>query len=355
MRSFNSLKIYYFSGTGNAKKVSEWFSETAREKGLTAELADISKIDRKHILQPPEDALIGFCSPTHGFNFPPVMMYFIFRFPKARRNKVFLMNTRAGMRVLKISLPGLSGIALLLAALVLIFKGYKIVGMRSIDLPSNWISLHPGLKKKGIEALFNIFKKVTVRFANGILEGKRNYRALWALPVDLIISPVSVLYFFIGRFVFAKSFYASKACNNCGICIKQCPVKAIRLVNNRPFWSYKCESCMHCMNVCPERAIQTAHGFIIGLLIVLSALMQKYVYTWLLNKNILWFSQEAKLGGISRLVLESVIMFIALIISYWLIHYARKIKIVDLLITYTSLTFYKFWARYQPFKIFRRE
>lgn len=353
MKAYNNLFIYYFSGTGNAKQVSIWISEAAKEKQIPTKVIDISNIDRKNIPQPPANALIGFCSPTHGFNFPPVMIYFIFRFPKANNNKVFVMNTRAGVKLSKLFLPGLSGAALLLSSIVLFFKGYKIKGMRSIDLPSNWISLHPGLSQKVIESMFTNYKKVTIRFANKILEGGENYRVLFELPVDLLITPISLLYFCFGRFFFAKSFYASRACNNCMLCIKQCPVKAISLVDNRPYWSYKCESCMHCMNICPEQAIETAHGYIIGLLILLNTIMQSIVYKLLLNQNILWFSRGAKYGRILRLFLETVITFIALFISYWMIHYLRRIKAFDMLITYTSLTVYKFWGRYKPSRNFK--
>lgn len=44
--------------------------------------------------------------------------------------------------------PGLSGLALILPALMLRLKGYRIKGLRPLDLPSNWISLHPGLRGK---------------------------------------------------------------------------------------------------------------------------------------------------------------------------------------------------------------
>jgi hypothetical protein len=51
-------------------------------------------------------------------------------------------------------LPGLSGLALWLSALVLLLKGYRIIVLRSIDLPSNWISFHPGVKEKMVESIY---------------------------------------------------------------------------------------------------------------------------------------------------------------------------------------------------------
>ena len=140
------MKVYYFSGTGNAKKVTDWVSDAAKYRGLKTEVHNIANTPFMDISILP-DTLIGIISPTHGFNFPPLVMNFIFRFPRSHsRNPVFMINTRAGMKLSKVFLPGLSGIAQLLAALILILKGYKIVGMRPIDLPSNWISLHPGIK-----------------------------------------------------------------------------------------------------------------------------------------------------------------------------------------------------------------
>ena len=55
------------------------------------------------------------------------------------------------MKLAKLYLPGLSGATLLFAAIILRIKGYRIVGLRSIDLPSNWIFLHPGLKEKVVD------------------------------------------------------------------------------------------------------------------------------------------------------------------------------------------------------------
>lgn len=353
MNELKQLVTYYFSGTGNARQVAKWVSEVAVQKQLPAYTFDISTIDRKNISKPSPDTLLAFCSPTHGFNFPPVMMNFILRFPKADGTRVMLINTRAGMKVFGLFIPGLSGIALLLSAFVLMLKGYKIAGMRSVDLPSNWISLHPAVRSKTIESLFAKWKTITSGFARNLINGGKDYHALLSLPVDIFLFPVAALYYVIGRFIFAKSFYASRECNNCGLCIRECPVKAISLVDKRPFWSYRCESCMHCMNTCPKTAIETAHGYIIGLLVLLNTTAQTYMYVWLLDHHVMWFSESAKFGSILRFALETLIVLFSLIISYRMLHYLRKFKAIDLLINYTSLTTYKFWGRYKPAKLMK--
>ena len=91
--------------------------------------------------------------------------------------------------------------------------------------------------------------------------GNGRNAAYWMVeaPQDVLLAPIALGYYFVGRFFFAKSFVASAACDGCGACIDQCPVHALRLVRGRPFWSYRCESCMRCMNRCPKRAVETAH------------------------------------------------------------------------------------------------
>jgi len=347
MMEFTRLIVYFFSGTGNAKQVALWIAGVAEATGIKAEIVNIAGIDRRHVHPPPTDALVGFCSPTHGFNLPPIMLHFLFRFP-AGRNRVFIVNTRAGAKLGRMALPGLSGLAQLLPALVLLLKGFRIVGMRPIDLPSNWISLHPGLSDNAIDFLFLRFKKISIRFAERIMSGKRDYRSLWDILQDCFIAPIAIGYYFVGRFMFAKSFYASDSCDNCGVCITQCPINAISLVDNRPFWSYHCESCMHCMNNCPKRAIETAHGYIIGIIVLLSVVVQPYVYSTLSHRGIRWFDPDVSFSAVSRFVPNAVITFAVMVSTYRCMHFLRKSQAFRQIMRYTSLTSFRFWKRYKP-------
>lgn len=128
---------------------------------------------------------VGLASPTHGFNFPPVTLAFMFAFPRTPwRNRVCILNTRGGVRLFGVYVPGLSGAAQLLAALVFRLKGYRVVGMRPVDLPSSWISLHPGLREDTIRAIYRRCEAVTRRRANRLLYGGRDLRALFDLPQD---------------------------------------------------------------------------------------------------------------------------------------------------------------------------
>lgn len=341
----NKLQLYYFSGTGNAKQVARWIDERAATLQLPSCTDDIASIERASVATPEKDLLVGIIGPTHGFNYPPILVNFIFRFPRSRhRNPVFVVNTRAGLKAGKLFLPGASGIALWLAALVLTLKGYRVVGMRSIDLPSNWISLHPGLRPKVVRSIVDRCQRINYRFADTILSGNRSYRAAYDTIQDMLLAPVSILYWFMGRFIIAKTFYASSACNRCYLCVATCPIKAIKLVRNDPFWTYRCESCMRCMNTCPQRAIQTGHGFIFAVIYLAYTTVIAWMY--LLVGTYLPLNENSVLIGSLLFIGEWAIVYALLLIGYRILHRIKRINGFKQLIEYTSLTTFKFWRRY---------
>lgn len=182
------------------------------------------------------------------------------------------------MKLSKLFLPGLSGIARYLPALIMFLKGYKIKAMYPVDLPSNWISVHPGIRRKVVDSMVEHYKKLTKKIAAKVLSGKRVFLKSFALlPLDVVVAPIALGYYFVGHFILAKTFIANYNCNICGLCMEQCPTKSIILKHNRPYWKFTCESCMKCMNFSPERAIETAHSMVFLLLFVLIALVNPHL------------------------------------------------------------------------------
>lgn len=216
-------------------------------------------------------------------------------------------------------------------------KGYKIVGQIPFDMPSNWLSIHPSLNEKAIKYLHEKNYIRVQKHSEKIFSNKLDFYAYRDLVQDILIAPISLGYYCIGRFALAKSFYASADCDLCGSCTKHCPVKAIKIVNNHPFWSFNCESCMHSMNSCPKRAIESAHG-----LMAIVAILSSFSFSIFLH-HILQLDIESSL---IRFTLWSVIFVILLSILYYLQHLLLKYKIMSKLITMTSLTHSKFWGRY---------
>ncbi len=341
------LKMFYFSGTGNARNVAQWMAAAWQSRGREAETIDIANPGPDAMRIGPDDE-IGIASPTHGFNFPPITLRFIFGFPRAANsNRVYILNTRGSVRLFGLRIPGLSGVAQLLAAFAFLLKGYRVSGMRPVDLPSNWIALHPGLCDANIRAIYERGESKIRRFAGRLLDGGRDLRALWDLPQDLLIAPLALGYYFIGRFFFAKSFISSNACDACGACVKQCPVQAIKLVHGRPFWSYRCESCMRCVNLCPKRAIQTAHGFVVAVSVLFAAFMTAVAYPALQSIPVPdWPGAEWAAVAV-RFTIESIVLVLVLFLSYRILHPGLRFRIIERLAVLTSLTHFGFWRRYR--------
>jgi Pyruvate/2-oxoacid:ferredoxin oxidoreductase delta subunit len=347
VQKWDSLYIFCFSGTGNALASSKWIADEAERRGLKSV---VQQIDNKEDLKMPgsdENPLIGFAFPTHGFNAAPVMLRFVAGFPGGLGKEVFLLNTRAGMKLSKIFIPGFSGLALLVPAFILWIKGYQCIGFRPVDLPSNWIPLHPGIKEKVIESIFTRCEGIVRRFAGKIFSGKKVYRGLMSIPADLLISPVALAYYIGGRFFLSKTFIANNKCNSCGICIKDCPTSSIKMVNNRPYWKLTCESCMRCLNNCPVRGIEAAHGMATAFIILITAvntrLLVFMVDSLKIQPEIWWWKLSSNLISIAIMVIVSALL-------YHVVHYLMAIKPVRYLVRYTSLTTFPFWRRYTYLK-----
>lgn len=347
MESPSSVWIYYISGTGNARLSSEWIAEEAAKRGLKVCVQQIDRLNNLEMPQKDSGALIGFAFPTHGFNAAPIMLKFIASFPRGLAKNVFLLNTRAGMKLWKIFMPGLSGVALILPAFFLLLKGYRCIAFRPVDMPSNWIPLHPGIREKVVKSIIARCEKIVRKFANIVLDGGKVYRGLYSLPVDLLISPIALGYYVGGRFFLSKTFMANNNCNNCGICIKECPTASIVLVAGRPYWKLSCESCMRCLNNCPNKAIEAAHGMATAFWFIFSA-----VNAWILvslinvlgiNPDKIWWKFAAQAISIGGMVVVTAFL-------YRIMHYAMGLKPVRYLVRFTSLTSLPFWRRYDFLK-----
>jgi ferredoxin len=262
-----AVVVYYFSGTGNTRRVAMWIAEEAERRGLEARVVSFETIDPRECLRDPEGTLYGFAAASHGFSAPWAMIRFVSRLPR-RRAETFVAATRAGMKFGPLITPGVNATGNFLLAFLLRLKGIRTRAMFWTDMPSNWTSLHPAFPPAAAEAIAAKGELTTRRQAADFFDratfaslGWTLYEIFWSL----LLAPVAAIYLVVGRRQLAKLFYADHKCDRCGLCAKYCPVGAIKLPRNKrlkPYWRSYCESCMRCMAFCPKGAVQSSQGWL---------------------------------------------------------------------------------------------
>jgi ferredoxin len=249
--------IYFYSGTGNSFRVAEWMAETIRQAGNTVRIIPFNHAHPAGEIS--QNTILGITTPTHGFTTPWSLIKFALQFPKGTGQRLVIAATRAGVRMFHFTIPGMMGTAAYLLALIFSIKGYRVVGVRGLDMPSNWLALHSGLKPQDVEIISNETEIITKQWMQEILAGKTSLHGWLELILGIILFPGSLAYLLMGRLFLSKLFFTNENCNGCGQCARFCPVQAIQIKNGRPYWTFSCESCMRCMGYCPTRAIEASH------------------------------------------------------------------------------------------------
>ena len=337
---YQTATVYFMSGTGNSFRAATWIAETAREQGVQAQVVPISGGRPNEEIEQGESHLVGLVMPTHGFTTPWQMLRFALRLPRRKGTHAFVLPTRAGSKLGSIFLPGLEGTAGYLPALILALKGYRVRGVRALDMPSNWTALHPGFSQKSAEAIIARSRPKAVRFADTILSGKPCFGSLIGLLLGLVLLPISLGYLLVGRFFLGRLFFASYRCDGCGVCARNCPADAIRMWGKkepRPYWTYHCENCMRCMNFCPKNAVEAGHSWAVILYYVTMIPVSDYFFNWLGNRAP-WLA-GANRAGIGML-LQYGYMLLAISAAYLLFTLAIRVPAINRLFAFTTLTHY---------------
>ncbi len=331
----------YLSGTGNSFRAAGWMGGNARNSGVETSVVAVERFHAERDLPEGGRSLLGLLFPTHGFTAPWLVIWFALRLPRMRGWDAFVVPTRAGTRFGPVCLPGMEGTAGWLLALILALKGCRIRGVMGLDMPSNWLALHPGLGKKSVEIITGRARVKAERFFGHILDGRTLYRGFVPLILGLALLPVSAGYILVGRFFLSKLFFADNRCTGCGLCAANCPARAIRMWPRRrprPYWTFSCESCMGCVAFCPERAVQAGHSW--G--VILYSIAMNGALMGLFNHVAPGMIPPDILHGWTGMLIEYPVIILSLAVSYAVFSLLVRIPPVNALFAWTTLTrFYR--------------
>jgi Pyruvate/2-oxoacid:ferredoxin oxidoreductase delta subunit len=343
---FKGMDIFVYSGTGNTYKVAQCIGEAAEDMGTTYEInmIDINSKPEEH--KPSISRLLGLMSPTMGGIQPISFFGFIFRLSKGKGQKVFLAATGAWTKVGPIFIPGYVGFGLYLAALILIFKGYKVVGITGFGMPHNWTTIIPPYWRK-LENRINEEIHITAgTFAMNILSGRRIYKRIIDSIVTLLIFPLPILFILFGHLFLAKTMLASSNCSGCSQCAVNCPRKAIKMYgkkHKRPYWTYKCEQCMRCVGYCPQKAVNCNTFLLLAYVLLFSFAPIELLIAKALNKSVT-FSLLSRNSILSFIIYYIVVLLLGAAI-YAIFYLLNRIPPFNRAFTYLSFSHY--WRKYK--------
>jgi ferredoxin len=343
---FKKLDMFVYSGTGNTYKIAQCIGEAAVTTGTSYEINMIDSDARPGEYQPNSDCLLGLLAPTLGTIQPVSFFRFILGLPKGKKQKVFLASNGAWTKIGPLFVPGYVGLGLYLAALMLLIKGYQVVGITGFGMPHNWTTFIPPYWKKLENRINDEISVSTKSFAMDIFAGKRIYKRIVDLIVSVPLLPLTLLFLLIGHLFLAKTMFAGASCNGCGQCAANCPKKAIKMYGKkrkRPYWTYKCEQCMRCTGFCPQKAVDCNSIILLTYILLFTAVPIEALIVKALNA-IGAFSVLAGNKILLILIYYIVVLLLGALI-YAVFYLLNRIPFINKVFTCLSYTHY--WRKYK--------
>jgi len=234
------MVMFYFSGTGNSKYVAELF---AQNKNIPCHSIE-EDIDFDEIIS--ANDVITFCYPIYMSRVPRVLREFVAQHMKSLKDKKLIIFCT------QIILSG-DGTR----ALVALFPKNHIdaIYTEHFFMPNNMpdIPIIPIINGDDIgKSLIRAKSKMDMVCRN-IQNGKVKKRGfniisrILGIPQALLLNSVE------NRANRAVSI--DNDCNNCGLCIKICPMNNFSVENAKVTHNHNCTMCYRCINACPEKAI----------------------------------------------------------------------------------------------------
>ena len=330
--TYKEALLYVMSGTGNTYRVSRWIEEIVDRHKVKAKVVMIEDADFDNDINQSPDFLVGLLFPTHGFMPPWSMIKFLFRMPKRKRTLVMCAATRGALKIGPLQIPGAAGYATFFAAILMFLKGYRILAVFSLDMPSNFINFHWGLHPKNVDRISNKAQSRLNLLIPRILDGRRIlltrnnlWELIWCVFLFWLVPVLPIAYLVIARMFMAKVMFASNSCIGCGMCARFCPNNAILMkgagTRKRPYWTYHCENCLRCMGYCKKQAVEAGHSWAVLLYFITSVPVISYVWVWL----------------------HQTLNFYPVINGYWTVEVVYILNFASYVVYFLSAVFLSYW------------
>lgn len=243
-----SVVIFYFSGTGNTKRVLHLLTRELGRSDVKVELISIEDQLKKDFIFPDQDKydLIGISYPIYGFGTPAIVERFISRFDKGIGKPLFILKT--GADYISINDNASTNLIGVLEEL-----GYNVFYDRIIVMPSNWIVKYADALAKQLD---DCAEKKVIHMCDDLFNLRRRRYKTGGF-IKLLSLGIAHLEKNYGSGQFGSSLMSSGSCNLCGICVRNCPVGNIDFLDKGVKFGSECIWCMRCVYNCPMKAIKS--------------------------------------------------------------------------------------------------
>lgn len=232
----------YFSGTGNTRYCVEQFVKKSESSANVMSIEDSDVIEAIK-----SNKLIIFGYPIYFSNIPKLVRDFIDGNKEVFKNKDIYIICTMGL---------FSGDGAGCSARLFKQYGANVIGGLHLKMP-DCIGDEKALKKS-IEKNKMIVKKAVMKIDNAVERLKAGNPTKEGL---------NILYHIAGLFGQRLWFYGKTKnytnkikinetkCIACGKCIELCPMKNLKLINEKIISNGKCTMCYRCFSNCPKQAI----------------------------------------------------------------------------------------------------
>lgn len=271
-----SAEVYYFTGTGNSFVVARNIAQKINGKLVSI----ASTVDEKDLLI--NAKTIGIIFPVYHATFgysgiPLIVRKFIGKIKNIKSKYVFAICTHSGMpgatignlnKIIKSKGGELSfGLTMKMSI------PYTGIDKIRYSLLNTELKADISRDNKERQKLTEILNKKINSVYEQIIANKKGKLETTNIMVQLILIPFYLLqkqtaksrYKMLSNSTLKSfdkltlladtSFKVSEKCSSCGLCVKVCSVKNIKMVENKPMWQHRCENCYACYQWCPNNAI----------------------------------------------------------------------------------------------------
>jgi ferredoxin len=247
--NLKKICIYYFSGTGNTELVSNLFCKEFNKYNAKVDAIPVENILKgKTSINVKDYDILGLGHPVHAFSAPRIFFEFIESLPPAEDIPSFYFRTAGD--------PICNGGATSRVRKILQNKGYEIYHESLLVMPANVLFPYDD---ELVKQLFNTAKRKISKIVKEVLQSEVRIQ-----KDSMILRIISYLFSkaeTMGGKYFGKYLYTTNNCNQCNLCISECPTGNINKNSDKGTIEFgrKCTFCLRCVYKCPNNSIRNKY------------------------------------------------------------------------------------------------